>query len=73
MSKTNVQIESQTPSINLLQCAIALKEHNPETRKAAAAIICSYDYAFHIGGRHVAILDGDNRLAVVTSDAEDFN
>lgn len=72
-AKHNVEIETRKPSPNLLECAVAVLRAADQTRDAVAAIVRSYDYTAHVGGCHVAIIDGETRLAIITSNTPDFN
>lgn len=74
MSQLNIEIETKSPSTNLLLCAVAIKQSSKMTRAGVAKIIREHNYIAHEGGRHVAITDLTTRLAIVTSKTlPDFN
>lgn len=60
----------------LASCANQLRNANPQMRETAAVIIKNWGFKFHIGGRHVAIINpvSNERLAVVTNNVDtDWN
>jgi len=74
--KTNeikVQVETKNTSPDLNGCIRNLIAGQPELRAAAASIIRNWGFQAHVGGHHVAIIENNERLALVTSTAPDFN
>lgn len=73
VAEIKIEIETRNPSLNLLECAVAVKQCRYQTREAVADLVRSYDYAAHVGGHHVGIMNGIQRLAIITSNTPDFN
>lgn len=70
----NIEIQTTAPTLNLLLCAVDIKQASPEAnRDVIAKIVREHNYTAHVGGHHVGIMDGRIRLAMVTSGAPDFN
>lgn len=71
--RINVEIEVKSFRA-LRQCVNRIDLENPNTREAVAAIVRDEGFDCHVGGRHVAILDDKERIAIVTHPvAPDFN
>jgi len=68
-----IQIEKCDASIapEFIMACNYLLINNPRLRMEAAHVIQSHGLGYYIGGNHVAILDGKERLAVITSDRID--
>ena len=76
-AKLYIKIE-QCPVLYSEQLILCLNEiliKNPPTRAGVAAIICKHNFTTHTGGSHVAIMqpEDDERVAIITGDAADFN
>lgn len=81
--QVQVKVETRNLTMEFQNCVNAIMRANPATRDGVANIVMAHLFACHTGGRHVAILDptpvpGERsghrrRLAIVTSNAPDFN
>lgn len=69
-----VEIEIAAPTDELRGLAQLIIQRNDKTRDAVADVVRSWGFRAHTGGRHVAIIAGESRVAIVTHPtAPDFN
>lgn len=69
-----VEIETANPSDELRGLVSLIVQRNDNTRDAVADVVRSWGFRAHTGGRHVAIIAGEARVAIVTHPtAPDFN
>lgn len=60
------------PALQNLRKAIA--QYGPSTREVIASIVAGHGFQAHKGGRHVAVIQDNVRLAIITSATHpDFN
>lgn len=71
-AKHNIEFETRTPSVNLMLCALAVKQAHFRKREEIASLVRAFDYEAHVGGCHVAVMDGGERIAIITSNGPDF-
>lgn len=73
-SQIQVKVETRNPSLELQGVVNLVIQRNDSTRLEVVTCIRSWGFGAHCGGRHVAILVGNERVAIVTHPtAPDFN
>ena len=70
---TTTKIEAKNPTQRLRDCAAHVDKENRTHREHAANIVKLHGFGVHVGGRHVAILNGTERLAIITGTDPDWN
>lgn len=68
----DVTLETNSEDMHLKRTINAILKLNPCMRATVAEMIRTRGYDAHVGGHHVAILDGKMRLAFFTGNSPDF-
>lgn len=67
-----IEIEAKKPTDALLALKSSIELIGPRTRAGAARIVNLHGYGCHVGGRHVAVLERTERVAIITASYEDW-